>query len=90
MYKKTGEKDEFMLLSDDGGNTFAAEFLELIPFSGKEYAVMLEKGADEVLIFSYREEGKNEFFDGDISDEEMNAVFEIFASSNDEFDFSEG
>lgn len=88
MYKKTGERNEFTILTDEKKNTLIAEFLEMVIYDGREYAVMLENGADEVLIFGYSEQGKNEFFTEVADDEILDAVFEEFRKmSEDEFDF---
>lgn len=89
MFKKTGERNEFMILTDENKNRITAEFLEQINYNGCEYAVMLESGADEVLIFAYSENGGEEFF-SDVSDGEIDAVFEIFKENNsEEFDFDD-
>jgi len=88
MYKKTGEKNEFLVLTDEHKNTIIAEFLEQIRYEDRDYAVLLEENEDEVLIFGYNENGKDEFYTEIPDDAVIEAVFEIFRKNNeDEFDF---
>lgn len=78
-----------MILTDENKNRITAEFLEQINYDGREYAVMLEDGADEVLIFAYSEKDGEECF-SDVTDGEIDAVFGIFRDNNsDEFDFED-
>ena len=51
------ENDNIIVLNDDDGNEVEFEFLDLIPYRGKEYVVLLPVSdeADEVVILQLEE-----------------------------------
>ena len=51
------ENDNIFVLNDDDGNEVEFEFLDLIPYRGKEYVVLLPVSdeADEVVILQLEE-----------------------------------
>lgn len=85
------ENDNIIILNDDDGNEVEFEFLDLIPFRGKEYVVLLpiSDEADEVVILQL--EGADDETESYISvDNELTlqAVFEIFKErAKDTFNF---
>ncbi len=85
------ENDNIIILNDDEGNEVEFEFLDLIPYRGKEYVVLLpvSDDADEVVILQLEE--ANDETENYISvDNEftLQAVFEIFKEkAKDEFNF---
>lgn len=85
------ENDNIIILNDDDGKEVEFEFLDLIPFRGKEYVVLLpiSDEADEVVILQL--EGADDETESYISvDNELTlqAVFEIFKErAKDTFNF---
>lgn len=89
-YKKTGEKDEYIILTDENGEKTSFEFLDMSVYKGGEYAVLLQKGDDMVTILRFfeGENGKEEYC---IAEDEtaIDAVYARFCDEfADEFDFS--
>ncbi len=73
--------DNIIILNDDEGNEVEFEFLDLIPYRGKEYVVLLptSEDADEVVILQLEE--ANDESESYISVDNkftLQAVFEIF------------
>lgn len=91
IYKKTGEKDEYIILTDEQGNKASYEFLDMSIYESNEYAVLLQKGDDMVTIlrFNETENGGEEYFTFD-DDRAFNAVYAKFKTEfADEFDFGD-
>lgn len=91
---ETEEPDNTIVLTDDDGNDVEFEFLDLVPYNGDEYVVMLPKedDADEVVILKLApgETEDEESYEGVEDDEILQAVFDIFKDKfKDEFDFGE-
>lgn len=80
-------------LTDEDGEEFEAEFLDLIELDGKSYAILLptDEEDDEVVILEVQESDDPEvdMFCGVEEEEILEQVFEIFKQRNlDDFDFS--
>ena len=54
LLRKTGEKEDRILLTDENGNTGAFQFLELLSLDGAEYAAIADL-SDEVYVMEFRE-----------------------------------
>ena len=73
--------DNIIILSDGEGNEVVFEFLDLIPYRGKEYVVLLPTldEADEVVILQLEEaDDDNESYISVDNELTLQAVFEIF------------
>lgn len=79
-------------LTDEDGNELEFEFIDLIEYEGKEYAVLLpviDDGTGEVVILEAEEteDGMETFFSVE-EESVLEAVYEIFKEKfKDEFDF---
>ncbi len=51
---KIGEREDKIILKNEDGNTALFGFLDLIPYKGKEYAVITDE-SDEAYIMEFRE-----------------------------------
>ena len=83
--------DNIIVLNDEDGNEVKFEFLDLIPYQGKEYVVLLpnDHEADEVVILELEECSDDTENYLPVEDEGVvAAVFDIFkANHKDKFDF---
>lgn len=83
--------DNIIVLNDENGNEVEFEFLDLIPYQGQEYVVLLptDDEADEVVILQLEESGDDSESYLGVEDENIvSAVFDIFkAKYKDEFNF---
>ena len=87
-----GDFDPIVTMTDDDGNDVEFEFLDIVEYNGREYAVLLpvEDGDGMVVIFRIEGEGDEEAYVGVDNEEEASAVFELFKQQNeDEYDFTE-
>ncbi len=85
------EGEKIIVLSDDANNEVRFEFLDLIPYRGKEYVVLLplSSDADEVVILQLEEaDSENESYVSVDSQFTLQSVFELFKARNkDDFTF---
>ena len=85
------ENENIIILNDDYGNEVEFEFLDLIPYRGKEYVVLLpiSDGADEVVILELEETNdETESYISVDNELTLQAVFEIFKEcAKDTFNF---
>lgn len=85
------ENDSIIVLNDDDGNEVEFEFLDLIPYRGKEYVVLLPVSdeADEVVILQLEEaDDETESYISVDNELTLQAVFEIFKErAKDTFNF---
>lgn len=75
------DNDNIIILNDDEGNEAEFEFLDLIPYCGKEYVVLLPTldDADEVVILQFEGvDNETESYIGIDNELTLQAVFEIF------------
>lgn len=83
--------DNIIVLNDENGNEVEFEFLDLIPYQGQEYVVLLptDDEADEVVILQLEEsEDDSESYLGVEDENIVSAVFDIFKDKyKDEFNF---
>lgn len=83
--------DNIIVLNDENGNEVEFEFLDLIPYQGQEYVVLLptDDEADEVVILQLSESGDDsESYIGVEDENIVSAVFDIFKDKyKDEFNF---
>ena len=96
------EEIEIITLTDENGEDMDFEFLDLVEYEGKRYAVLLppvedvegedENEDEEVLILQVEDDGneENESYVLVDDDDILTAVFDIFKEKfKDEFDFAE-
>lgn len=85
------KNDNIIILNADEGNEVEFEFLDLIPYRGKEYVVLLpvSDDADEVVILQLEEvDDETESYISVDNELTLQAVFEIFKEkAKDEFNF---
>lgn len=85
------KNDNIIILNDDEGNEVEFEFLDLIPYRGKEYVVLLpvSDDTDEVVILQLEEvDDETESYISVDNELTLQAVFEIFKEkAKDEFNF---
>lgn len=88
------ELDNIIVLNDEDGNEIEFEFLDLIPYEGEEYVVLLPNDEDddagEVVILKLEDtDSEDEESYVSVDDEEvLQNVFEIFKDKfKDEFNF---
>lgn len=75
------ENDNIIVLNDDDGNEVEFEFLDLIPYRGKEYVVLLpvSDDVDEVVILQLEEaDNETESYISVDNELTLQAVFEMF------------
>jgi len=85
------EKDNIIYLADEDGNELGFEFLDTIPYDGKEYAVLFPVAEDDnELVVLQVEPGENEneeIFSDVLDDDILNAVYDRFMELHaDEFE----
>ncbi len=86
------EFDPIITMTDADGNDTQFEFLDIVEYNDKEYAVLLPVGDDDGLVVIFRIEGdeEDETYIGVDDEEEASAVFELFKEQNaDEYDFTD-
>lgn len=85
------ENDNIIILNDDEGNEVEFDFLDLIPYRGNEYVVLLlaSDDADEVVILQLEEtDDEAESYISVNNELTLQAVFEIFKEkAKDKFNF---
>lgn len=85
------DNENVIVLTDEGRNEVRFEFLDLIPYRGKEYVVLLPTSddADEVVILQLEEtDDETESYTSVENELTLQAVFEIFKErAKDSFDF---
>ena len=87
------EMDKYVDLTDENGNESRYEFLDLIEYEGKDYAVLLpdDESAEVVMLLEciVGEDGAEEY--QSVTDAAVNdAVFELFKKANqDKFNFTD-
>lgn len=85
------DNENVIVLPDEGRNEVRFEFLDLIPYRGKEYVVLLPTSddADEVVILQLEEtDDETESYTSVENEFTLQAVFEIFKErAKDSFDF---
>lgn len=86
-----GFDDKIVILCDENSNEIKFEFLDLIPYRGKEYVVLLPVSdeADDVVILQLEEaDGETESYISVDNELTLQAVFEIFKErAKDTFNF---
>ena len=96
--KNDGEEivdlDEVVELTDEEGNVYAFELLDIVDYEGREYAILFpcdEPDSDEVLITEYMDDPddpENELYLPVEDEKLMNEVFDFFKKVDGEyFDF---
>lgn len=85
------DNENVIVLTDEGRNEVRFEFLDLIPYRGKEYVVLLPTSddADEVVILQLEgTDDETESYTSVENEFTLQAVFEIFKErAKDSFDF---
>ena len=88
------ELDNIIVLNDEDGNEIEFEFLDLIPYEGEEYVVLLPNDEDDdagqVVILKLEDtDSEDEESYVSVDDEDvLQSVFEIFKEKfKDEFNF---
>lgn len=85
------DNENVIVLTDEGRNEVRFEFLDLIPYRGKEYVVLLPTSddADEVVILQLEEtDDETESYTSVENEFTLQAVFDIFKErAKDSFDF---
>ena len=82
-------EENVVVLIDDEGNEVEFEFLDMIEYESKDYAILLPIDEDQVVILELEstDEEQENFVTVDDS-EVLSAVFEIFKEKyKDEFNF---
>lgn len=86
------KKNEIITLTDEDGNDLEFEFLDLIDYSSKQYAVLVpaEEEADQVVIFEVEDASTEDNTFTPVNDPDLAmAIFNLFKDRNKEFyDFS--
>lgn len=89
------EFDPIITLTDADGNDVEYEFLDVVEYSGHEYAVVMPTADDDGLVVILRiepveDDPEQEAYIGVDDEEEAEAVFQLFKEQNaDEFDFTD-
>ena len=79
---KTGEKDDMIILKNEEGATARFFFLEMIPYNGRDYAVIADEN-DEAYIFGYSEgPGGQEIYTEITDDALYDALADIFEAGD--------
>ena len=84
------EFDPIVTMTDDEGNETQFEFLDIVEYNDKEYAVLLPVEDDDAMVVIFRIEGDedDETYIGVDNEEEAEAVFQLFKEQNaEEYDF---
>ncbi len=85
------ELSNIITLNDEEGNEVDFEFLDLIPYEGEEYVVLLADDDDELTILKVVPvDEETESYVGVDDEDTLIAVFNIFKEKfKDEFDFQD-
>ena len=87
------EMDKYIDLTDEDGNVSRYEFLDLIEYEGKEYAVLLpdDEETETVMILEcIVKEDETEEYESVMDESVINAVFDLFKKGNSErFNFND-
>lgn len=87
LFKKTGEKDGYTVLSD-GKNRALFDFIEMTSVDGEEYAALYEKDTDGLVILRIIDDSSEEIYETVDDDETFERICDAFANEfPDEFDF---
>ena len=88
------EMPNIIILNDENGNDNRFEFLDLIPYGGKEYVILLpveDEDGDEIVILEY--EGTDDRVESYVTvenEDDLRAVFDLFKERwKDEFRFTD-
>lgn len=84
------DNENIFMLTDEDGNEVECEFVSLIPYGNKDYAVMMSTDEEEedVLILSVEEENGKEFLATVEDEDTLEMVFELFKEKEkDNFNF---
>lgn len=85
-------KNDIITLTDDKGNEIDFEFLDMIDYSSKQYAVLIpsDEAADQVVIFEVEDADAEDNVLTPVNDPDLAmAVFNLFKDRNREYyDFS--
>lgn len=83
------EMDFTVRFTDTDGEKCEYEFLDIVQYEGKEYAVLGPFDGDGYVdIFLIKQDSKNEEYERVTDDDILEGVFDIFRIKNeDEFDF---
>lgn len=89
------DMNNIIVLQDEDGNDAIFEFIDMIEYEGKEYAVLMPvEDFDGEIVILQVEEGKSEDEVQYLSvedDDTLNKVFELFKEKfQDQFNFSDG
>ena len=83
--------ENIIVLNDEDGNEIELEFLDIIPYRGKEYVVLIpvSDDADEVVILQLEDsDDESEIYTSVDNELTLQAVFEIFKEkAKDTFNF---
>jgi len=85
------EESNLVILNDEDGNEVPFEFLDLIPYRGNEYVVLLptDEDAQEVVILQLKDAGEEESYLAVDDQRVLDAVFTLFKERNqDSFNFN--
>ncbi|MBQ2952726.1 MAG: DUF1292 domain-containing protein [Clostridia bacterium] len=88
------EFDPIVTMTDEDGNDVEFEFLDIVEYNGKEYAILLPVADDDGMVVIFRIEPvegspDEETYIGVDDEDEAEAVFQIFQAENaDEYDFT--
>lgn len=87
--KDDDESENYVIITDSSGITAEYEFLDIINYENKQYAVLCADGNDGYVdIFRIENSGGDEKYIREENDETLEEVFEIFMIKNeDEYDF---
>jgi uncharacterized protein YrzB (UPF0473 family) len=100
----SSDRDDIIILIDENGNEVEAEYIDTIEYQNNEYVVLLPKeehshadgeecdcDEEEVVILKVEKGADNneETFVAIESEEEQDAVFEIFTQRMDEVEYDE-
>ena len=90
--KELEELDEVIVLEDEDGNELEFEMGAVIPYEGKQYAVLIPLAEDDngIVILEYQQSDDEEGdLYSDVEDEDvLDAVFNIFKEAyKEEYDF---
>lgn len=88
-----GGIDNKIVLNDEDGNEVEFEFIDLIPYEGEEYVVLLPCEDDDGMVVILRIEsvdGENETYATVDDEETLNTIFGIFKErAKDIFNFED-
>lgn len=86
------ELENIIVMTDNEGNDIEYEFLDVVYYNEQEYVILLPVGDDDGLVVIFRVEGAGdeEVYIGVNSEEEAEAVFQLFKQqAADDFNFTD-